>query len=296
VQTWIIVRAPDAAMTVADDTRRAPAEPAPPPESAATRVAAAAAASGRPRSRLLAFEDLRSAPLPIATIAGPINVATRAGPPRVSLVTVNGNTLAESRAEINVLAYRSVYSDREVIVGFSDCTSSARACARKEPFWLLLRKAGPAVLKRSPGLRANQSAGAVTAVPSGVHVDLGLWDGVRQTATLTSLDGIYVTRVAERPAPLSGADCQAVAAALESCTASRVCASYQVIIGSVPPARLSAVQRLFHETTGLNATMFRSVCLRSCELGLTPTSALVQREVCGGAASGQWSEVSLDGS
>src|SRR4029450_3656914 len=113
------------------------------------------------------------------------------------------------------------------------------------------------------------------------------------TATLTSLDGIYVTRVAERPAPLSGADCQAVAAALESCAASRVGASYKGIIGSVPPARLSAVQRLFHETTGLNATMFRSVCVRSCELGLTPTMGLVRREVCGGAAPGQWAQIRL---
>jgi hypothetical protein len=42
--------------------------------------------------------------------------------------------------------------------------------------------------------------------------------------------------------------------------------------------------------------MFRSVCVRSCELGLTPTSTLVRREVCGGAAAGQWSQVSLDGS
>jgi hypothetical protein len=322
VQSWIIARTPDAATSVVESTPRPPSEPASRPDltdatpspvarpdasqrsqaqpaapapNAPRSASVAAIAGGRPISRLLAFEDLRSAPLPISTIAGPIDVATRAGPPRVSLVTINGTPLDASRAEINVLAYRSVYSDREVIVGFSDCTGSTRACERKEPFWLLLRKATPPVLKRSPGLRANQSAGAVTAVSSGVHVDLGLWDGTRHTATLTSLNDVYVTRVAERPAPLSDADCGAVAAALESCAASRACGSYEAVVGSVPPARLSAVRRLFHETTGLNAAMFRSVCVRSCELGLTPTNTLVRREVCGGATPGQWSTVSLGG-
>jgi len=259
-----------------------------------TATATAAVGDGKVRAgqgnRLLAFEDLRAARPPIATIAGPINIVTRAGPPRLSLVAVNGKTLEQSGAQINVLAHRSVYADREVIVGFSDCTDTTSACERKEPFWLLLRKSKPPVFKRSRGLRANQNAGAVTAVPSGVHVDLGLWDGVRQTATLTSLDDIYITRVKESPAPLSDADCRAVAAALESCAASRQCDGYQSVIRSVPAARMANVERLFHESTGLNAPMFRSVCVRSCELGLTPTSALVRREVCGGAAPAQWSQ------
>jgi hypothetical protein len=241
-------------------------------------------------TRLLAFEDLRSARRPIATIAGPIDIVTRAGPPRLSLVAVNGTAFKKSGAQINVLAHRSVYADREVIVGFSDCASATSACERKEPFWLLLRKSKPPVFKRSPGLRANKNAGSVTAAPSGVHVDLGLWDGVRQTATLTSFDDIYVTRVKEPPAPLSGAECRAVAAALESCAGSRECGSYESIVRSVQPARMATVQRLFHESTGLNAPMFRTVCVRSCELGLTPTDGLVRREVCGGASPGQWAQ------
>jgi hypothetical protein len=259
-----------------------------------TTTASAAVGDGKLHAgqgnRLLAFEDLRSARQPIATIAGPINIVTRAGPPRLSLVAVNGNTLEQSGAPVNVLAHRSVYADREVIVGFSDCTDATSACERKEPFWLLLRKSKPPVFKRSPGLRANQNAGAVTSAPSGVHVDLGIWDGVRQTATLTSLDGIYITRVKEPPAPLSRADCREVAAALESCAASRECDGYESVTRSIPAARMANVERLFHESTGLNAPMFRSVCVRSCELGLTPTSALVRREVCGGAAPEQWSQ------
>ncbi len=269
----------------------------PPPLKAANPPASAVAAIPRaaPRTRLLAFEDLRSARRPIATIAGPIDVVTRSGSPSVSVVTVNGTVLDESRAEINVLAHRSVYSDREVIVGFSDCASPTPACERKQPFWLLLRRGVAPVLKRSTGLRANQGAGSVTAATSGVHVDLGLWDGVRQTATLTSLDGIYVARVSERPAPLGRDECRSVTAALESCAASRDCGSYDAIVRSVPAARMAIVKRLFRETTGLNAQMFRTVCVRSCELGLTPTNSLVRREVCGGAEPGQWTQVSLDG-
>jgi hypothetical protein len=330
VQSWIIARRPDTAGVIAVDSpspdvavgapgmtddessrgREAADTSNRPSTSPRADVAASARAQtaastavvgdGKVRagqgSRLLAFEDLRSARRPIATIAGPLNIVTRAGPPRLSLVAVNGKTLEQSGAEVNVLAHRSVYADREVIVGFSDCTAATSACERKEPFWLLLRKSKPPVFKRSPDLRANQNAGAVTAAPSGVHVDLGLWDGVRQTATLTSLDDIYITRVKESPAPLSGADCQAVAAALESCAASRACDGYDSVVRSVPAARMANVERLFHESTGLNAPMFRSVCVRSCELGMTPTSALVRREVCGGAAPAQWSQRSQDAS
>ena len=329
VQSWIIARKPETAAAIDDRAvgsdvaivqrakqprgmdderaasgrplateRQSGAKPAPVPSGLALPVATVA--PGAPRatqgSRLLAFEYLTSARRPITTIAGPIDIVTRAGAPRLSLVAVNGKVLDQSAAELNMLVHRSVYADREVIVGFSDCLRTTPACERKEPFWVLLRRSQPPVFKRSPGLRANQNAGAVTALPSGVHVDLGLWDGVRQTATLTGLDDLYVARVRERSAPLSSADCRSVAAVLESCAASRVCGSYDGIIGSVPPDRVSQVQRLFHETTGLNAAMFRSVCVRSCELGLTPTSALVRREVCGGAVKDQWSQVKLDSS
>jgi hypothetical protein len=320
LQSWVIARAPDLAAPVtgraepaqvpapnegaivrsSDAPAIAAGEPARPVAAAPRPVPALASLQMKPgtarapaRPRLLAHEDLRAAARPIATIAGPINVVTRTGTPPSSVVTVSGTPLADSRAEINVLAHRSVFSDREVIVGFSDCTSASPACDRKEPFWLLLRKGSPPVFKRSPGLRANHGAGQVTSAASGVHVDLGLWDGVRQSATLTSLDGIYITRVLEAPTPLGREACRIVSATLESCAASRDCSSFDAITRSAPPANMATVRRLFHESTGLNAAMFRSVCVRSCELGMTPTSELVRREVCGGAEPGQWIRTSL---
>lgn len=316
VQSWIYTRPPDAATPVATTStpkRTLPSaasspatdakrnekvvlpRPAPPAvaESRAAREPASTSAPTSTRTRLLAFEDLRSARRPIATIAGPIDIAVNAGPPRSSVVTVNGKPLEASRAEVTVLSHRSVYSDREVIVGFSDCAGTRAACARKEPFWLLLRRSAPPVLKRSPGLRANPDAGSVNAAASGVHVDLGLWDGVRQVATLTSLDDIYVTRIKEAPAALSRVDCRAVGAALESCAASRDCSSFEAIAKSIPAGRMAPITRLLHESTGLNAPMFRTVCTRSCELGLTPTTVLVRREVCSGAVPDQWTSAFL---
>ena len=317
VQTWIIARGPKVDSVIGNDaspvtdtepvaetglaesqTAEPLVEPAATPLDRAVSEQDAPRPAARPadivtqrlsaRPRLLAYEDLHAAARPITTIAGPLNVVTRATPPRSSVVTVKGAPLDASRAEINVLAHRSVFSDREVIVGFSDCASPTPACERKEPFWLLLRKGSPPVLKRSPGLRANETAGAVTAAASGVHVNLGLWDGVRQIATLTSLDDIYVTRMREPAAPLARDDCKTVAAALESCAAGRDCGSFDAVARSVPASQMATIKRLFHETTGLDAPMFRSVCVRSCELGLTPTSELVQREVCSGAEPGQW--------
>jgi hypothetical protein len=318
VQTWIIARGPKVDPVIGNDASSATAtepvaetgsaesqtaEPLLQPATTPVEHAASEPDVPRPaarpadivtqrlpaRPRLLAYEDLRTAARPIATIAGPLNVVTRAMPPRSSVVTVNGAPLDGSRAEINVLAHRSVFSDREVIVGFSDCASPTPACERKEPFWLLLRKGSPPVLKRSPGLRANETAGTVMAAASGVHVNLGLWDGVRQIATLTSLDDIYITRMREPSAALTLDDCTTVAAALESCAAGRDCGSIDAVARSVPASQMATVKRLFHETTGLDAPMFRSVCVRSCELGLTPTSDLVRQEVCGGAEAAQWS-------
>ena len=60
--------------------------------------------------------------------------------------------------------------------------------------------------------------------------------------------------------------------------------------------RLTDVQRerlesLYHESTGLDAAAYRSLCVRSCELGLTPSADFIRREACSGAAPGQWAGI-----
>ena len=48
------------------------------------------------------------------------------------------------------------------------------------------------------------------------------------------------------------------------------------------------LNRLFHETTGLDAIAFSEFCKTSCELALTPSYSLIRREVCSGAPERQW--------
>jgi hypothetical protein len=47
---------------------------------------------------------------------------------------------------------------------------------------------------------------------------------------------------------------------------------------------------MYHESTGLDAAVFRGLCIRSCELGLTPSLKLIRSNACSGAEPGQWLE------
>jgi hypothetical protein len=46
--------------------------------------------------------------------------------------------------------------------------------------------------------------------------------------------------------------------------------------------------RLYHETTGFDGIAFRGLCVRSCELGLTPSRGFIRSNVCNGARPEQW--------
>jgi hypothetical protein len=98
----------------------------------------------------------------------------------------------------------------------------------------------------------------------------------------------WLVQTAEPRQRLDRNQCLQALRALESCAAVRGCGSFAVIAAAIPSPRASTVRKLFHETTGLNADGFRSVCVRSCQLGLTPTRSFVQQRVCGGADRGQW--------
>ncbi|MBK6348745.1 MAG: hypothetical protein IPF50_02560 [Proteobacteria bacterium] len=51
---------------------------------------------------------------------------------------------------------------------------------------------------------------------------------------------------------------------------------------------MAATPDLYHETTGLDAASFRALCVRSCELGLTPSDNFIRQRVCSGAPPDQW--------
>jgi hypothetical protein len=232
-----------------------------------------------PRSR-----DLRSARPPVVTRAGMLSVARSGG---TAVMRINDETLGETRARAISLHQQTFYDDREVITGLADCPATAARCNGRIPFWLTLRD-GEIDYQRLDAAAATAGSGQVTSLPSGVHIELGVRDGLRRTALLTSRGDPWLASVAEPKRRLDRNECRQVLRALESCAAIRGCRSLSGIARALPAAQVENVRRLFHETTGLDASGFRSVCLRSCELGLTPTRAFVQQRVCSGALPDQW--------
>ena len=88
--------------------------------------------------------------------------------------------------------------------------------------------------------------------------------------------------------PLSRADCALVARSLEDCAVSWDCRSFALSAERIPAARWARLKRTYHETTGLDVAVFRILCVRSCELGFTPSYELIRRNACDGAKADQW--------
>jgi hypothetical protein len=233
-------------------------------------------------------ESLRSARLPIATVAGPLAVVTAPsnGPRR--LVTVGGVAIPELRDDEVAFAHRAVYPDREVVVGFSECSGTPPPCGFRRPFWLVLRAEAPPTVLQVAGLWTSSGAGSVRAANEGVQIDLGTWNGEKRIATLTSAGEIEVSRRRESARALGRDECRTVIRALDACAASRDCRSFQYTARSIPRAQWADLTRMYHETTGFDALAFRGGCVRACQLGLTPSESFIRRTVCSGARAGQW--------
>jgi hypothetical protein len=242
-------------------------------------------------ARLESQQDLQPSSLPLTTAAGTLAIAKATDDEQASIVLLNDAAIAGLRADTVSLAHRTVYSDRDVIVGFTQCNDTAAPCAHRQPFWLELRDGAPPNLRRMPGMWASTSAGSVAATDAGVQVDLGVWNGERRTAVFTVAGNIVISRTPEPPRALSRADCTTVIQSAESCATSRDCSSLANSAQRVTPSRRAQLMRLYHESTGLDYAAFGALCVRSCELGLTPSPSFIRRTVCAGAQPGQWSSL-----
>jgi hypothetical protein len=241
-------------------------------------------------SRLESQEVLRKAQLPLATIAGTLAIGPADESATTPVVLLDGAAIPGLRDDAISLTHRAVYSDREIVVGFTRCNGTIAPCGLQQPFWLELRPGQPPTVRRATGLwvGTGTGAGAVVASANGVQVDLGVWNGERRSATLTTTGDVTVSGKRAPRKPLSRADCATVIKAAESCATSRDCRSFKSSARPIPSSRWEHLTRLYHESTGLDAPAFRALCVRSCELGLTPSDAFIQRRVCSGAAPGQW--------
>jgi len=263
------------------------------PASEAGQSAPAAVSTARPAqhgvaSRLESQQNLSAVPQPIETAAGTLLIGTTEAAGRARVVLLNGAAIPGLRDDAITLAHRAVFSDREVVVGFTQCHGPAAPCGLNQPFWLELRAGSPPHLWRMPGLWAGTGAGSVTATDGGVQVDLGVANGERRRATLTAAGDIVVSRRPKPTTPLDGADCATVIQAAEACAASRDCRSFASSARSISPSQWARLTQLYYESTGLNAAAFRALCVRSCQLGLTPSTGFIRGSVCSGAQSDQW--------
>ena len=239
-------------------------------------------------SRLESVQALHGARLPIVTAAGSLGVGADNGAGGPKFLVLDGNPVSGLRDDAIALAHRAVYSDRDVVVGFAECAGASPPCGLRKPFWLLLRAAQPPVVRVAPGLWASSTAGSVTAGNGGVRVDLGVWNGERRAATLTTAGDIQTERQRVPIRALGRTDCALVAESLEACATSTNCQSFASSARRIPQSVWTRLTRIYHEKTGLDAGAYRNLCMRSCELGLTPSAEFIRENACSGAQRGQW--------
>jgi hypothetical protein len=228
------------------------------------------------------------AALPVETAAATLAIGTAGDAGRARIVLLNGNAVPGLRDDAITLAHRAVFPDREVVVGFTQCNGAAAPCGLQQPFWLELRAGLPPNVRRVPGLWASTGAGSVSVADGSVRVDLGMWNGERRNATLTATGDIVVSRTRAPRKALNRADCATVIQSADACAASRDCSSFASSARPVSPSQWARLTRLYHESTGFDDTAFRALCVRSCQLGLTPSPGFIRRYVCSGARPDQW--------
>jgi len=139
-----------------------------------------------------------------------------------------------------------------------------------------------------PALWVGSSQPVVSASSAGVQVELGTWNGERRLAMLSAAGNLVVERSRAPIRPLSRSDCAIVARSLEDCAVNRDCSSFALSAQRIPASRWASLERAYHETTGLDVEVFRILCVRSCELGFTPSYELIRRNACDGAKPDQW--------
>jgi len=248
--------------------------PAPKPEAAPVRLLSHAPIE--PGTRLLQGE------------AGLLEIVDGAAAGCPMLLQLDGRRVQGSCERSIEFRHRATYTNREVVVGFARCVGSEPACEHDTPFWVELAPGEEPLLRRMPGVWVGTGQADVSVTNDGVRVSLGTWDGERRTARLSGSGNLYIDRKVAERRPLTRRDCAVVIRALESCAAVRDCSSFASSSRRIPATQRKELTRLYHETTGFDAQAFRALCVRSCELALTPSAGFIRRNACNGAAENQW--------
>jgi serine/threonine protein kinase len=260
-----------------DAVQPAPVAPTTPRASIETAVA-----------ELISKQDLKATDTTIETVVGALSILPAEDGQCQRIGLPDGNTVPDLCEDRIAFAHRAVFADREVIVGFTRCDDAEAPCGLRRPFWLELRTGSPPTLRHMPTLWVGSSQPVVSASSAGVEVDLGTWNGERRLATLSAAGNLVVERSRAPIRALSRSDCAIVARSLEDCAVNRDCGSFALSAQRIPASRWAGLKRAYHETTGLDVAVFRNLCVRSCELGFTPSYELIRRNACDGAKPDQW--------
>jgi hypothetical protein len=248
----------------------------------------AAVVSSHTPAVVLSARDLRKVVPPIQSIGGTVGVVEDPADPAEKVLTVDGALVPGVKGNLVELAHEVRFTNRDVVLGYTDCVEAGAPCRRRRPFWIVLRGDAPVRVVRSNEIWSASAEGEISALDSGIHVPLGVWDGVHRIQTLTARDDLYITRSIPPARPLDRDDCREVSRALESCSRSSDCGTFASSMERIPPGRLRTLNRMFHETTGFNAPAFVEFCMTSCRLALTPSYSFTRKRVCSGSEPGQW--------
>gem|GEM_PF-5017648 len=134
---------------------------------------------------------------------------------------------------------------------------------------------------------------AIAVDQSGIHVALGTWNGQNTTLTITGTEQAVMYASDGVPEALTADACSVAVNALESCAVSEDCSSFESSSAGIAYGDMRDIEILFHQTTGFNAENFATVCVTSCELGLTPSRKLIEEAICAGASASQWTRTDL---
>jgi len=239
-------------------------------------------------SELRSQHDLPPAGLTLDTVVGKLVIGPAEDDVRKRVLLLHDQAIPGLRDDAIVLAHRAVFADRDVVSGFTQCNGEVAPCGKQQPFWLELRADQPPDLRRVPDLWVGAGGARISATNAGVAIDLGRWNGEHRSARMTPSGNIVIARTALEMRPLTRADCTVVARSLEACAASRDCSSFAKSAERIPISQWAQLTRMYHESTGLDVAAFRGLCVRSCELGLTPSLGLIRSNACSGAEPGQW--------
>ncbi len=230
----------------------------------------------------------------VATIAGPLQIRRASNQQRLFL---NGSVVELPESFYSFLSITH-YSSQDIVLVAMNCGGSA--CTYLDLAFLRLYARRPMIVETEPrfqfpGDLTERVQQGITLHGETIYVSLGLLDGQHRLASISPMDPLTMSAASAQIEPLSPDDCAMTMTMLDMCANWQTPCSDDSALefpNNCPDAALPvyrAVKYLAHHTTGLNLPVFAATCTKASELGMTPSKAFVESDICSGADPTQWS-------